>query len=233
MLKLASHNIYEGGSLPPFRAGVLYEYWLAAGGVYLRAKRAGMEVLLPVAAGEIRGLPRLDPYLRLDYPPVPWPQVIKMVDLARQALDTYGQPLEKLFHLSFDGEETWSWRLEVPAQVQTAGSVRPLSSGAGSSYERAILELHSHHSLAAFFSDTDDRDEARSFRLFAVLGRIFDSRPEIRVRVGVFGYFWQVEARQVLDIPEWLHDCALDHMPDHDAVRAIYKESEDLYYGRT
>ncbi len=206
MFKLVTHNIYEGGILPPVSSNVFYEFWLAGNGVYFRAKRTGLEVLMPIARCQVRGLSDLQPYLKLDYPPVPGELVSQILELSRQAKDEQGQSLEKLFHLSFD-EDTGRWRLEVPSQVQTAHSVRPLESGPGSSYERAFLELHSHAALPAFFSTTDDRDEARSFRLFAVIGHIFQ-RCEIRVRVGVFGYFWQLKPRLVLEIPGCWQDCS-------------------------
>ncbi|MCA9947692.1 MAG: Mov34/MPN/PAD-1 family protein, partial [Anaerolineales bacterium] len=51
-----------------------------------------------------------------------------------------------------------------------------------------LCDLHSHGHMSAFFSQTDDADE-QSARLFAVIGKL-DTEPEIRLRVGVYGY-WQ------------------------------------------
>ncbi|HEX2913717.1 MAG TPA: Mov34/MPN/PAD-1 family protein [Chloroflexia bacterium] len=225
MLKLVTHNIYEGGELPPFPSNVFYEFWLAEGGVYLRAKRTGLEVLMAVSRCEVRGLSDLQPFVKLEYPPIPQELVAQTLELSRQAKNERNRPVEKLFHLSFD-ERAWRWRLEVPEQVQTAGSVKPVDSGAGSSYERAVLELHSHHSMSAFFSPTDDMDEARSFRLFAVIGRIFQ-RAEIRVRVGVFGYFWQIDPELVLEMPAGLHDSSKleDEETRYDFFKEVYYDS--------
>jgi PRTRC genetic system protein A len=220
MLKLVTHNIYIGGELPPFPSNIFYEFWLASGGVYLRAKRTGLEVLMSVARCEVRGLPHLQPFVKLDYPPVPRELIARTLELSRQAKNERNRPVEKLFHLSFD-ERAGCWLLEVPLQVQTAGSVKPVDSGAGSSYERAILELHSHHAMSAFFSATDDLDEARSFRLFAVIGRIFQ-RAEIRVRVGVFGYFWQIDPNLVLEMPEGLYDSS--KLEDEETGYDFFKE---------
>jgi len=58
-----------------------------------------------------------------------------------------------------------------------------------------ILDLHSHCEMGAFFSATDNRDE-QGFRLYAVLGRIF-TRPEMALRVGVYGDFWTVPVGMV------------------------------------
>lgn len=226
MTNLVSHYIYMGGELPPFPSNIFYEFWLAGGGVYLRAKRTGLEVLMPIADCEVRGLPDLHPFVRLDYPSIPRELLARALEIARQAKNEWNRPIEKLFHLSFD-ERAGHWRLEVPAQIQTAGSVIPVVSETGSSYERAILELHSHNVMAAFFSAVDDEDEARSFRLFGVIGRIFQ-KPEIRLRVGVFGYFWEINPDLVLEMPQELHDCfrleAEIEITENDYFREDYDE---------
>ncbi|HEX2909886.1 MAG TPA: Mov34/MPN/PAD-1 family protein [Chloroflexia bacterium] len=216
MSKLVTYNIFEGGNMPPIGPTVLYEYWLAGNGLYLRAKRIGMEVLMPLAQYQVRGLPDLDPYLRMDYPPVPQELTLQMIELSRKARDAQNLPLEKLFHFSYSDAAS-SWQLEIPAQIQTNSSVKPVQSGTGSSYERAILEIHSHHTMRAFFSMTDNRDEARSFRLFGVIGRIFE-QGEIRLRVGVFGHFWEVAASTVLELPQGVQDCLTQNEQEREVA---------------
>ena len=51
-----------------------------------------------------------------------------------------------------------------------------------------LLELHTHGQLPAYWSATDDRDEQGAC-LYGVIGRL-DGRPQVRLRVGVYGY-WQ------------------------------------------
>ncbi len=43
-----------------------------------------------------------------------------------------------------------------------------------------------HGNMDAFWSETDDMDE-RNGRLYAVVGKVDDPKPEIRLRVGVYG----------------------------------------------
>ena len=50
-----------------------------------------------------------------------------------------------------------------------------------------ICDLHSHGNMRAFFSLTDNADE-QGARLYAVIGKL-DSEPEMRLRVGVYGYW--------------------------------------------
>ena len=64
-----------------------------------------------------------------------------------------------------------------------------------------VAEFHSHGSSRAFFSATDDRDE-QGFRIYGVVGRLDALRPELRLRVGVYGHFAPVDWSQVFDGPQ-------------------------------
>jgi PRTRC genetic system protein A len=199
ILPLVNYHILHELPGPPANAA-LYEYLIAGTGVFLRAEREGLQALIPVVACEIRGLPTLTPYLRLAYPLVDQTLVAEMLDQSRAACIAAGAPREILFHLRWEGR----WHLAVPAQDQTAGSVMPLGPAIGSSYETALIEVHSHHRLAPFFSRTDDTDE-RGFRLYAVLGHIF-TKPTLRVRIGIYGYYWSVPAQWVFELPDGVAD---------------------------
>jgi PRTRC genetic system protein A len=196
---LVNYHILRELPGPPANAA-LYEYLIAGNGVFLRGEREGLQALIPLAACEIRGLPALTPYLKLAYPRVDQTLVAEMLDQSRAACIMAGAPREILFHLRWGGR----WHLTIPAQDQAAGSVTPLGPAIGSSYETALIEFHSHHRLAPFFSRTDDADE-RGFRLYAVLGHIF-TKPTMRVRVGIYGYYWSVPARWVFELPDGVAD---------------------------
>src|SRR5262249_26982287 len=124
-----------------------------------------------------------------------------MLERARQA-ERGGHPIEILFHLEWAAGQ---WLLHVPPQEGSASHVRPLEDGADSSYARVLIEVHSHHGMDAYWSETDNRDERSGFRLYGVLGRIF-THPVLRVRVGMHGHFLQVPAAQIFDLPPGLHE---------------------------
>ena len=63
-----------------------------------------------------------------------------------------------------------------------------------------VAEFHSHGTSRAFFSVTDDRDE-QGFRIYGVAGRLDTDRPELNLRVGVYGHFAPVQWSQVFDGP--------------------------------
>ncbi len=214
------HIITQEEGIPPFQAH-LYDYLFAGNGVFIRSKRQGLEVILPVVMREIRGLARVEPLVRFTHPPVPEHLVDQMLWCAQGALGEGGNPVEILFHLEWRDE---GWHLTIPEQEQTATSVVPTDDSAGSSYATALIDLHSHHGMRAFFSATDNRDE-QGFRIYAVLGNIF-KRPELLVRVGCEGIHWIIPATTVFELPEGLIDASVP-LPDQDEDDDFQQESDE------
>ena len=62
----------------------------------------------------------------------------------------------------------------------------------------ALLQIHSHGAYPAYFSATDDADE-QGFGLYGVVGRLGSERPEVALRVGVYGYFLPVPLEAVFE----------------------------------
>ena len=184
----------QAGDLPP-QGNSLYEYVVGANGVFVRARRPGLEALIWVAAtGQaIRGLKDVVPYVKLD-PIVPVNRVAKMFEKAYRA-----QGKEILFYLTYFDQ----WLVNVPEQVQAGASVRPLDPFAGG--VNTMIEVHSHHNMSAFFSATDNREEKTGFRIYAVLGGLA-SRPSILVRVGIYGHFMEIPASWVFQLPPEVSD---------------------------
>ena len=198
-----------GQALPPLESagdtGRLYEYVMTARGLMLRGKRDRIEVVMPWT-GPVRGLREVEPHLRIDAPPVPAEIVHQIFEQSKTARGPCGEVIEALFNLC-RGPEGGRWELIKPEQTARTGSVRPDRSGSGSSYRRALIEVHSHHDLpiGARFSGTDDSEE-NGFRIYAVVGHV-STKPEIRVRVGMFGQFWETPAGLVFELPPYVTDC--------------------------
>lgn len=189
------YKITTSQVLPEMVAGLM-EYWLAGNGVFVRAERQGISACIPITKCTIPGLPSLTPYVQLEYPLVP-ADIVGAILRAAQAVGN----TEILFYLSYaDG----NWQLDIPDQLATAGSVKPTELSSNS-YEVALIEIHSHHSMNAHFSPIDDEEESGKFRLFAVLGEIF-TRPTINVRVGIYNNFWQIPAGWIFELPAELTD---------------------------
>lgn len=188
---------------PPPLAAPLYDYLLAGNGLFVRGRRTGLSACIPLTLTTVRGLPPATPGATLTVPRVPVGALTRMLGLARGA-QRHGAPIEILFHLEWQ-TATARWRLHLPPQEGTPGQVRPTDTGPDSTYARALIEIHSHHSMRAFWSATDDVDERSGFRLYGVLGTIF-TQAQLRLRVGMHGYFLEIPAAQVFNLPTDITD---------------------------
>jgi len=206
-MKLVDYVAATAWPLPPIQAA-MYEYIVASNGVFVRGRRTGLSVMLPVMTGPatpLRGLVLVEPFVQLDHPRVPAELMDEMLDAALAAKDDAQNPVEVLFHLTWDASGS---RLQMPPQERSIMCVKPI--GHAPSYETAVVEVHSHHGMAARFSSTDDADEV-GFRIFGVLGETF-TRPTLRVRVGLYGHYWEIPATWVFQLPHRITDA---HAKDH------------------
>ena len=194
--RIVGHLVAKRLPLPPVEAA-MYEYVLAGNGLFVRGERSHLKAQVHAHDFEVRGLPEIEAFMDWECSRVPALAVSKMLELSREAVDDRGRPKEKLFHLIYEGPRYW--HLTVPKQEGSASKVRPLNSDPNSSYARALIEVHSHHEMPAFWSETDNRDET-GFRLYAVLGDIFRN-PTLRVRLGIYGSFLELPADVVFNLP--------------------------------
>ena len=195
------HLIARDKPLPPF-AG-LYDYVLAGNGVFIRARRKGVQACIPIVLCEVRGLPVLEPSVELTCPCVPADLTGELLAMALAERSAGGKWLEAVYHLS--SSET-GWELVKPAQRQYPDAVEPVGPYAGTSYATYLIEVHSHHTLDChWFSTTDDASEGTKFRFF---GLLFDltGRPRLSLRLNVYGYSWEIPAAKVFELPEGLED---------------------------
>ncbi len=166
--------------------GIGYDYVLGSGGVYVQSESAHLTARVIVASCEVRGLAPVAEKVELAHGPIP----SRLFELGlRWFQDDPGT--ERFFAVRWDGR---AYRLVVPEQEGTASSLT-YTPPAG-----VVAEFHSHGSSRAFFSKTDDGDE-QGFRIYGVVGRLDSDRPELSLRVGVYGHFAPVEWPQVFDGP--------------------------------
>jgi hypothetical protein len=216
IFKSTEHHIAERGQhLPPVDESLMLDYVMGGNGTFARGRRPGMEVCMPIAPALIRGLAPVPAYVQWGYPKIQAAQVELILSISRHVAKTV--PREALFHLSFDraahGQYVHGhvscmngWHVEFPEQHATPDKVKPLQQGTGTSEDRAVVEIHSHHRDPAYFSPKDDKDEGgMSFRVYGVLGTIFE-KPTIRMRVGLFGHFFEYPASEFLELPVGLID---------------------------
>ncbi len=166
--------------------GIGYDYVLGVGGLYVQSESAHLTARIRVAPCEVRGLAPVAEKVELARGPIP----AALFELGlRWFLDD--PDTERFFAIRWDGG---AYRLVVPPQEGTATSLE-YTPPAG-----VVAEFHSHGTSRAFFSTTDNKDE-QGFRIYGVVGRLNKYRPELSLRVGVYGHFAPADWSQVFDGP--------------------------------
>ena len=162
--------------------GVGYDYVLGAGGLYVQSESAQLTARLLVAPCEVRGLASATEKVTLTHGPIPAGLFALGLRWFQDDPET-----ERFFAVRWDGR---TYRMVVPPQLGTATSLA-YAPPAG-----VVAEFHSHGTSRAFFSKTDDGDE-QGFRIYGVAGRLDTDRPELSLRVGVYGHFAPAQWSQV------------------------------------
>ena len=176
--------------------GMFYDYILAENGVFIEAEGPLLAARVPVVEANIRGLAPVEPKFVLRHGPIPQ----RHFDLALSAM-LADKSKEKYVAI------TWNdgYHIFVPEQDQHEAHLQ---------YEVAdsvILDLHSHGTMAAFFSGArcrgncaecsvefcDQRDE-QGLKIYGVVGHL-GGNPQVRLRVGCYGYFYTVSWGEVFE----------------------------------
>jgi len=196
--------------------GMFYDYVLASNGLFIEAEGKLIAARVPVALCEVRGLAPLEPKVVLRYGKVPK----YLFDLALNTMLTTPDKERYVAVTYTDG-----YHIKVPKQAADKEQVGEgiddgHGSGAGVAYlnpDSVLLEMHTHPKMRAIFSPTDNRDEA-GLKLYGVVGHcgtyheitddmshdeamgwLQNNTPAIRLRVGVYGYFYEVPWKDVFD----------------------------------
>ena len=164
--------------------GAFYDYIMAGNGLFIRARNRHVTAVINIAPVAMRGLLPLEPSLEL--PGGRIPEALYALAVWVMAADPWR---ERYLAVTWDG----SYHLKVPDQEREAGGVK---------YERipdTVLDIHSHGLLGAFFSRADDADE-QGLGLSMVAGEVDRPVPEVRLRVGAYGYFAPLTLPEVFDV---------------------------------
>lgn len=165
--------------------------WIHAGnGEFVRARRAGLHAIIQVTEICEAICTSIYPIVELDKKITP--------DLMGMIYEDFMEHLPN---------ERLAWFTEnlliFPAQVASRGMVRA-KNPFDPFIENVLVDVHSHNTMDAYFSGQDNRDEAQGFRAFVVIGRLGSQMPQIKARVGIFGYFVDVPMETVATLPEGL-----------------------------
>lgn len=195
---LVRHHVATVGQpLPPATPGITW-IW-AANGIFKRGVNESLDLLIQVERfiAPLPGLIALLPSAAWRA----WPQRLPsrlltplLADAQRAgSAGLIARPIEKQYFIVWRDADM---RLIAPrGQEASAARVAYAMPSTGV----VLCDLHSHHEMPAFFSATDDADDTASgLSVSAVIGRLF-TRPEIAVRLNVYGAHMRVPAQLVFD----------------------------------
>jgi len=164
--------------------GLFYNYILAGNGLFIQAKSPLLQATVHIAEARVRGLPPMEG--RIDLPGGNIPRYLYSLALSVFLID---RTQERFLAVTWEG----GYRIREPCQKTSDSEVI---------YERlpsTVLDIHSHGTMSAWFSGTDDKDE-QGLRLYMVVGRLDTLIPELEMRVGVYGYFGHVQFKEVFGV---------------------------------
>ena len=162
--------------------GMYYDYVVASNGLFIEAENKLMEVRIPVAYCDIRGLAPLGMKFLLTYGSIPQ----RFFDLS---LDMFLADTSQEHYVAIIGDA--GYHFHVPIQERSGGSV------AYERGEKVVLDLHSHGKMCAWFSGKDNEDE-KGLKVYGVVGQL-DKTPIVNLRLGVYGYYINLSWSEVFD----------------------------------
>jgi PRTRC genetic system protein A len=133
----------------------------------------------------------------LEVPLIPADFLVKIVTFFKKINTLYDS--EVFLQIFYDFKDC-EYIIHCPKQRISGASVRYDNDDTMQDINKVlVLEIHSHNTMGAFFSSTDDADE-KGDRFFGVVGRIDKFFPEIKLRLSAGGVKSDVEVDELFDI---------------------------------
>jgi hypothetical protein len=159
--------------------GIFYNYILGGNGLFIQAKSAHLAATVCIAPQEVRGLLPVEDSIVLLHGHIP----LNFLNLCISVMCIKPE-LEQYIAIVWDGKD---YSIRIPDQMQNPGSVTYQT------LDNTVLAIHSHvQGVLAEFSGIDDHDDS-GFGLFAVVGDLITLCPTVKIRIGIYGYFIDVE----------------------------------------
>lgn len=164
--------------------GLFYNYILADNGLFIEAENNLLRASVLIADVKVRGLePKED---RVELVKGKIPEYLYNLALSVLFVDRYK---ERYLAITWDnGYRIWDSSRET-SECSVEYSNLPST----------IMDIHSHGSMRAHFSYTDDQDE-QGLRLSMVVGKLDSLIPDVSVRIGVYGYFKELSFNEVFGV---------------------------------
>mgnify|MGYP000930757318 FL=1 len=173
----------------PARDGNVYEIRCTEAGKFI-ARAQNVQELSEVSAGFIPALPL-----------IPYPLFLQVIAFFLHYMQAENEnEVMAYFYWDKEGKE---YCVRVPMQTVSKAHISVVILPEETIDEERyvhVVDMHSHNSMPAFFSRTDDRDELAT-RIYMVVGRLEARSAEVNTRISVGGQFVPIDIRKVVDVP--------------------------------
>lgn len=164
--------------------GDAYTYILAKNGLFLETENSYLRVRIPLSQAQIRGLCPVDYLVELRHGKISSHLCQLVVDMMAAT------PEREMFaSIIWDGER---YSIRIPDQEREPGQVKY------NTIPGTVVDIHSHGSMGAFFSLTDNQDN-QGFVISLVLGHVDALIPQVKARLCVYGYFHPLYLDDIFD----------------------------------
>lgn len=168
----------------PSDDGKVYEVRANKIGIFIsEAERVSM--MRKVRAGFIPALPK-----------IPYSMLSEILSFFKEYVTDTGE-LEALAYIYWSFVDS-RYYVHVPKQQVSKASVDSSIPELDEDKFVLVMEIHSHNTMVARFSPTDDHDE-RATRLYTVVGRMDKVFPDIVARASVGGKYVEIEPETVFE----------------------------------
>ena len=161
---------------------------------------------------KVIGLKPIKEGVILNFPKVPYYMLLQTVTFFKEVMEKKNDA-EAMVQFYWDplGEK---YIMYCPEQEITRASVRFLRSTEYDSKYTLVMDIHSHNTMGAFWSGTDNADEQET-RVYGVLGKLDKDPFEYKFRISVGGQHRDIDIFDIFEHPypkvsfpeEWMDRC--------------------------
>jgi PRTRC genetic system protein A len=163
-----------------------HRYLAAGDGLYIEVRRPWLRLVQPIAPAIAARLPygEVKPAIATEFGKIPRDLLARFLEEARRY-----SPHEHAAWIIWNARDRRLEYRDLDVQEMSRESVR-YNRPRLEDHESLAIDLHSHGELEAFFSETDNADDAGEVKISGVVGRLEEGQvPEWRFRLCALGLF--------------------------------------------
>jgi len=190
-------------------------YVIGKDGIYLKKNLGLIESLAPVK--KIPGLEEVTCFATMSIAKIPGHWFAKVYEFFKEVHNQYKAEAVVLL---FYNQDSKKYKIVAPAQ-KVSGAACDYNKGMNIKDMTMIGTIHSHSSMSAFHSGTDDTDEKVFDGLHITIGNVNDEFPSISTSIVANGF------RQICDSHDYIE--SLENVIAENTVNVVYQRNNKRF----